>query len=61
MLAREAWAKAADCAACAEEADDEHTRILFLKLRDSWIRVANNCEFAEVPESAVRALSDASD
>jgi hypothetical protein len=45
MDAREAWRRAADCAARAEEAADEHTRILFIKLRDSWIHVANHWAF----------------
>jgi hypothetical protein len=40
MTSMEAWERAADCAAhAAEEAADEHART---KLRDSWIRVANN-------------------
>ena len=35
----EAWQKAADCAANAEQATDDQTRALFIKLRDSWIEV----------------------
>ena len=51
MRSAEAWAKAADYASRAEETLDDQARILFGKLRDSWIRVAHNCEFTEVPES----------
>jgi len=47
MLSKDAWAKAADCAARAEETIDEQMRILFIRLRNSWIRVANNCETVE--------------
>jgi len=50
MRSEEARAKAADCDARAEEAADEQTRILFCRLRDSWIRVANHCEFLEAAD-----------
>ncbi len=56
MRSEEAWAKAADCAARAEEAIDEQTRILFNKLRDSWIREANNREFFDATESNAQTL-----
>jgi hypothetical protein len=52
MLSKDAWAKAADCAARAEETIDEQMRLLFIRLRDSWIRVANNCETVEAAASA---------
>jgi hypothetical protein len=60
MLSKEAWAKAADCAARAEETIDEQMRILFIRLRDSWIRVANNCESVE-GATAARPLATADD
>ena len=56
MRSTEAWAKAAECAARAEETADEQARILLSKLRDSWIRVAHNCEFIETVESSRPAL-----
>jgi hypothetical protein len=56
MRSTEAWAKAAECAAQAEETADEQARILLSKLRDSWIRVAHNCEFIETVESSRPAL-----
>jgi len=59
MRSEEARAKAADCATRAEEAGDEQTRILFCRLRDSWIRVAKHCEFleAEDDETAVSRVA----
>ncbi len=46
MQARDAWDRAADCAARADKTTDERMRILFTKLRNSWIRVANDRELA---------------
>jgi hypothetical protein len=60
MLSKEAWAKAADCAARAEETIDEQMRLLFIRLRDSWIRVANNCETVEAT-GATRPFARADD
>jgi hypothetical protein len=37
--------KADDYAARADDAFDEETRRLFLKLRDSWARLAESLEF----------------
>ena len=45
--AERAWAKAAACAACAASSSDELIRRKFEKLRDSWIRIANNAELSE--------------
>jgi hypothetical protein len=44
MSGREAWGRAAECAALAAQTSDENRRILLLKLRDSWIRLANEWE-----------------
>ncbi len=44
MQARDAWDRAADCAVRADRSTDERMRVLFTKLRDSWIRVANDRE-----------------
>ncbi len=46
MQARDAWERAADCAARADKSTDERMRVMFTKLRDSWIRVANDRELA---------------
>jgi hypothetical protein len=42
LTREEAWQRAADCAARADVAFDEDTRLLFLRLRDRWLRIANN-------------------
>jgi hypothetical protein len=45
MRIDDAWIKAAEYAARAEDAFDEDTRRLFLQLRDSWTRLAESLEF----------------
>lgn len=45
--AEEAWSRAAMCASSAQTARDEETRRFFSRLRDSWVRVANNYQLAE--------------
>lgn len=45
-----AWKKAAACEAHAKQTKDKILRAKFERLRDSWIRIANNAEIA----SAVR-------
>jgi hypothetical protein len=42
-----AWKKAAECAARADETSDKDIRLFFMKLRDSWISVANRHELLE--------------
>ena len=39
-----AWKKAAACDAHAKLTSDEILRAKFERLRDSWIRIANNAE-----------------
>jgi hypothetical protein len=39
-----AWEKAAACDAHAKQTDDESLRTKFERLRDSWIRIANDAE-----------------
>ena len=41
LTREEAWQRAADCAARADDAFDEGTRLLFLRMRDRWMRIAN--------------------
>ena len=39
-----AWEKAAACDAHAKQTRDENLRAKFERLRDSWIRIANNAQ-----------------
>ncbi len=55
MQSKEAWAKAADCAARAEGAFDDETRDLFVRLRDTWTRLATSVEFTEADEAGQQA------
>ena len=47
LTREEAWQRAADCAARADVAFDEDTRLLFLRMRDRWLRIANNPELLD--------------
>jgi hypothetical protein len=49
--AQEAWERAAMYGDRARAATDEDTRNFFNKLRNSWIRVAHNHQFAEYLDS----------
>jgi hypothetical protein len=44
LTGREAWEKAAACEALAQRSEDGKLRERFVKLRDSWIRIANSAE-----------------
>jgi hypothetical protein len=46
MRVQDAWEKAAACEAHAERSEDRKLQGMFRKLRDSWIRIANNTQFA---------------
>jgi hypothetical protein len=39
-----AWKKAAACDAHAKQTSDASLRVKFERLRDSWIRIANDAE-----------------
>ncbi len=39
-----AWKKAAACDAHAKQTKDDSLRVKFERLRDSWIRIANDAE-----------------
>ena len=54
LTKEEAWKKAADCAAEADVAFDEGTRLLFLRMRDRWLRIANNPGIFEVKKTPGR-------
>ena len=43
--ANKAWEKAAACAAHAQGTSDSKLKAMFLKLRESWIRIGNNAQF----------------
>jgi hypothetical protein len=47
--AEEAFSRAAMCADQAQAARDEERRTFFNRLRDSWVRVANNYQIALAP------------
>jgi len=54
LLTREdAWQRAADCAARADLAFDEDTRLLLLRMRDRWLRIANNFEMFDVKQTPI--------
>ena len=42
----DAWARATECEALAQRSEDAQLRTKFLKLRNSWIRIANNAALA---------------
>jgi hypothetical protein len=46
---RNAWEKAAACEAQARSSEDDRLRDRFRKLRDSWIRIANNAQLVGDP------------
>jgi hypothetical protein len=43
---QDAWEKAAACEGHALRTNDGKLQEMFRKLRDSWIRIANNAQFA---------------
>jgi len=42
-----AWRMAAECAKLAQGADEKDERDFYVRMRDSWITVANRCEFLD--------------
>ena len=45
--ADQAWAKAAACDAHAHATTDGKLKAMFLRLRESWIRIGNNAQFQD--------------
>ncbi len=45
--AENAWEKAAACEKHARRTSDARLKALFLKFRDSWIRIGNEAQFDE--------------
>jgi hypothetical protein len=43
-----AWRMAAQCAKLAQDADQKDEREFYVRMRDSWITVANRYEFLDV-------------
>ena len=43
-----AWRMAAQCAKLAQNADEKDEREFYVRMRDSWITVANRYEFLDV-------------
>ena len=43
-----AWRMAAQCAKLAQDADKKDEREFYVRMRDSWITVANRYEFLDV-------------
>jgi len=58
LTREEAWQRAADCAARADVAFDEDTRLLFLRMRDRWLRIANNPELLDSKRVTLRLDRD---
>lgn len=54
LTKEEAWKRAAECAAQADVAFDPGTRLLFLRMRDRWLRIANIPEMFEVKKPSDR-------
>ena len=53
-----AWNKARACDAHAKLTTDENLRTKFERLRDSWIRIANEAEIASAPQKEGRGVDD---
>jgi hypothetical protein len=45
--ASNAWEKAAACQAHAQDTSDNKVKAMFLKLRESWIRIGNDAQFED--------------
>ena len=53
-----AWNKARACDAHAKLTTDENLRTKFERLRDSWIRIANEAEIASALQKEGRGVDD---
>ncbi len=52
-----AWDKAAACHAHAQATTDGKLKAMFLRLRESWLRIANNAQFEDDVKDNARRLS----
>jgi hypothetical protein len=57
--ADEAWDKAAACQAHAEAATDSKLKAMFLKLRQSWIRIGNDAQLQRDTQANAQRLDRA--
>jgi len=55
IRAEKAWEKAASCAAQAKRTSDEKLKAAFERLRDSWIRIANDLELNAAQPPALQS------
>ena len=53
-----AWNRARACDAHAKLTKDQNLRVKFERLRDSWIRIANEAEIASAPRKDGRGVDD---
>jgi len=53
-----AWSRARACHAHAKLTKDQNLRVKFERLRDSWIRIANEAEIASAPRKHGRGVDD---
>jgi hypothetical protein len=54
-----AWEKAAECQAHALAATDNKLKAMFVKLRQSWIRIGNDAQFERDQVARVPSRVDA--
>jgi hypothetical protein len=54
----DAWANAAACEAHAQATSDWKLQAMFRKLRDSWIRIGNQAQFAGDVADNEKRLND---
>ena len=54
----DAWEKAAACEAHANATQDGKLKAMFRRLRDSWIRIGNDAQFAQDVDANARRLDN---
>jgi hypothetical protein len=54
--ADQAWEKAAACERRAQATSDTNLKAMFLKLRQSWIRIGNDAQFSDDVKVNTRRL-----
>jgi hypothetical protein len=55
---KNAWEKAAACEAHAHGTSDSKLKAMFLKLRESWIRIGNNAQFDDDVNANAERLNE---
>jgi len=51
-----AWSMAAQCAKLAQQAEQKDEHDFFIRMRDSWIKVANGLAFLDVVDEHVTPI-----